>query len=75
MGTEMDTSKMKQADEMQCLQKALTEDGITILQEIFIKESNSVMVKSCDYHQQSIPYITPSWYLPPDQNPEVDVVI
>jgi PAS domain S-box-containing protein len=50
-------------------------DGIIIIQNRVVKESNPAMAKLCGYHPESIPDTALSEYFPPDENPGLDALM
>ena len=75
MGVEMNTWAMREGDERYRLLIELIGDGIIIIQNRVVKESNPAMAKLCGYHPESIPDTALSEYFPPDENPGLDALM
>lgn len=75
MGTEMDTWKIKEGNERYDLLKEIADDGIIIVQDNVIKESNHCMAKLCGCHPDALLNTALAEYFPPDENPSLDGLI
>ena len=75
MGVEMNTWAKREGDERYRLLIELIGDGIIIIQNRVVKESNPAMAKLCGYHPESIPDTALSEYFPPDENPGLDALM